>query len=127
MEKYKTMNGSNLAYIGDAYYELVIREHLLNCGLTKSNDLRKASLKYVSAHAHANIFHKIQTELTTEEYEIFKKGRNNFSKARRKNVDLGEYAISSGLEALIGYLYLSKNETRLNELMMLMIKKVEEE
>ena len=59
--------------------------------------------------------------------EFFKKGRNNFSKAHRKNINIGEYAVSSGLEAVIGYLYLSKQIDRLDYIMKEIIKIVEEE
>ena len=62
-----------------------------------------------------------------DEMEFFKKGRNNFSKAHRKNINIGEYAVSSGLEAVIGYLYLSKQIDRLDYIMKEIIKIVEEE
>lgn len=125
MNKHQILNGSNLAYVGDAYYELVIRCYLINEGITKSNDLRKASLQYVSAHAHAKIFPLIQNLLTEEEISVFKKGRNNFSKAHRKNMNLAEYAISSGLEAIIGYLYLKNDQERLDYLINKMIEAAE--
>lgn len=125
MDKYHTLNGSNLAYIGDAYYELMIRTYLIDKGITKSNELRKAANNYVSAHAHANIYRRINHLFTEQEIEIFKRGRNNFSKAHRKNMDLGEYSLSSGIEALIGYLYLKKENDRLNFLISKMIEAAE--
>lgn len=125
MEKYHTLNGSNLAYIGDAYYELMIRTYLIDKGITKSNELRKAANNYVSAHAHANIYKKINFLFTEQEIEVFKKGRNNFSKAHRKNMNLGEYSLSSGIEALIGYLYLKKDQQRLDFIISKMIEAVE--
>lgn len=125
MEKYKTLNGSNLAYIGDAYYELMIRNYLINKGITKSSELRKTANNYVSAHSHAKIYKQINTLLKEEEIEIFKKGRNNFSKAHRRNMNLGEYALSSGIEALIGYLYLKKDQERLDFIIEKMIDAAE--
>ena len=127
MDNLRLLNGNNLSYIGDAYYELYIRTYLINKGITKNTELQKAAIKFVSATAHAKIFFKINHLLTIEEMEYFKKGRNNFSKAHRKNINIGEYAISSGLEALIGYLYLANNLDRLEFIMKEIIKTVEEE
>ncbi len=125
MEKYKILNGSNLAYLGDAYYELKIRNYLIEKGITKSNELRKKANNYVSAHAHAKICQQMGQLLTEEEMVAFKKGRNNFSKAHRKNMNLGEYAVSSGIEAVIGYLYLKKDFERLDFLITKMIEAAE--
>ena len=68
------MNGSNLAYIGDAYYELRVREYLLSLGITKNKELRKISIGYVSANAHQIIYNKLATELNEEENQIFLRG-----------------------------------------------------
>lgn len=123
----KLMNGSNLAYIGDAYYELKVREHLLKQGFTKNKELRKISIKYVSANAHQIIYNKLANELNQEENQIFLRGRNNAPHGYRKNVDKKAYTISTGLEAIIGYLYLTKCEERLNYLIARMFAIVEEE
>lgn len=114
---YQLLNGSNLAYIGDAYYELKVRERLLNKGITKNIDLQKHSIRYVSAKAHQTIFEKLKDNLTDEEIKIFLRGRNNAPHGYRKNVDKGAYVISSGFEAIIGYLYLANNFVRLNEIL----------
>lgn len=121
------LNGSNLAYIGDAYYELRVRYHLLSKGITKGSVLRKTSIAYVSATAHQNIYLAIQNEFTEEEKQIFLRGRNHAPKGYRKNVDKGAYVISSGLEAIIGYLYLTGREKRLNDLIEKMFDVVEGE
>lgn len=113
MKDYHLLNGSNLAYIGDAYYELKIRTYLLSTGLTKTKDLQKASLALVSAKAHHQIYYKIHTLLNDEEKQIFKRGRNA-QHSPRKNINLVEHAISSGFEAVIGYLYLKKDWPRLD-------------
>ena len=52
---YNLLNGANLAYVGDAYYELMVRKHLLEKGITKNKDLRKISINYVSAENHKKI------------------------------------------------------------------------
>ena len=121
------MNGSNLAYIGDAYYELRVREYLLSLGITKNKELRKISIGYVSANAHQIIYNKLATELNEKENQIFLRGRNNAPHGYRKNVDKKAYATSTGLEAVIGYLYLTKNMERLNYLVSKMFAIVEEE
>lgn len=121
------LNGSNLAYIGDAYYELRVRYHLLSKGITKNSALRKASIAYVSANAHQNIYVSIQEEMNEEERKIFLRGRNHAPKGHRKNVDKGAYVISSGLEAVIGYLYLTGNKKRLDDLIQKMFDVVEGE
>lgn len=124
---YKLLNGSNLAYIGDAYLELQVRYHLLEQQLTKPKDLRKVSLKYVSAFSHQQIYEKIKDELTAEEQQIFLRGRNGAHFIHRKNVDKKAYLISTGLEAVIGYLYLDGQFLRLNELIERIFQIVEEE
>lgn len=120
------LNGADLAYIGDAYYELYIRQYLIKKGTTKSNELKKQSLNYVSAHAHSGIYEKLEEYLTLEEVGIFKRGRNGAPKNHRKNLNPKEYLASSGLEAVIGYLYLNERYKRLDEIMHTIIRIVEE-
>ena len=120
------MNGSNLAYIGDAYYELRVRVYVLSLGITKNKELRKISIGYVSANAHQIIYNKLATELNEEENQIFLRGRNNAPHGYRKNVDKKAYATSTGLEAVIGYLYLTKQDERLKEVLEKCIEEKEE-
>lgn len=114
--KYNLLNGSNLAYIGDAYYELEVRKYLLSKNITKTKELRKESIKFVSASAHAYIFNELKNILTEEEMNVYLRGRNGASNSYRKNVDRNEYLISSGFEAVIGYTYLKEDFERLNYL-----------
>lgn len=118
-------NGSNLAYIGDAYYELRVRKHLLEKGITKNKDLRKISINYVSASAHQKIYNHIGQYFTEEEKQIFLRGRNNAPHGYRKNVDKVAYLISTGLEAVIGYLYLNESFSRLDEIIKMIFEEVE--
>ena len=111
--KYNLLNGANLSYIGDAYYELEIRKYLLSKNITKNKELRQISIEFVSASAHAYIFENIKDELTEEEMNVFTRGRNASTVGHRKNVDRKEHAVSSGFEAVIGYLYLKEDEERL--------------
>ena len=111
-------NGLCLAYIGDAIYEIYAREYALSLGLTKVNDLHKKVTCYTSATAQSLVVEKLLKEdiITEEELGIFKRGRNSHVHTKRKHVDLTNYLNATGLEALIGYLYLKKDETRLKEL-----------
>lgn len=106
-----------LAYIGDGVYEIFIRTKLLENGDMKVNKLHKIAKNYVSAKAQCTIITEIMDDLTEEEISIFKRGRNTKVNTKAKNADLHEYHTATGMEALIGYLYLSKNEKRLNEIL----------
>jgi ribonuclease-3 family protein len=101
------LNGLTLAYIGDSYYELKIRTHLISLKLTHVNDLHKRAIKYTSGQAQATIMNYLMDHMliTQEEIDIFKRGRNA-SGPGRKNIDAKNYHLATGFEALIGYLYL---------------------
>ncbi|ABJ62910.1 Ribonuclease III family protein [Leuconostoc mesenteroides KFRI-MG] len=121
------MNGLSLAYIGDAIYELEVRRHLLSLGLTKVNELQKRSKHYVSAKAHAALFEQMMVSniLTDDELDYFKRGRNAKSHTKAKNTDVITYRISTGVEALFGYLYMSEQHERILELMTWIFEQVE--
>lgn len=123
---YNLLNGANLAFVGDAYYELVIREYLINKKITNLHKLHDESVKYVSSSAHNSIMEKIMPLLDSEELDIFHRGRNYSYNSRRKNIKMGEYVNSSGFEALIGYLYLTNKKNRLDEIIDLSIRIVED-
>lgn len=122
------MNGLSLAYIGDAYYELLVRQHLLLKGLTKVNELHKKAIVYTSGEGQAKIYdYLLDKEIwTKEEIEIYKKGRNSAS-SYRKNISLADYQKATGFEAIIGNLYEEKEFERIDELMLMIISYVEEE
>ncbi|KMY77678.1 Mini-ribonuclease 3 [Leuconostoc mesenteroides] len=124
---YRQMNGLSLAYIGDAIYELEVRRHLLSLGLTKVNELQKRSKHYVSAKAHAALFEQMMLSniLTDDELDYFKRGRNAKSHTKAKNTDVITYRISTGVEALFGYLYMSEQHERILELMTWIFEQVE--
>ncbi len=115
----KLLNGLSLAYMGDAYYEIIIRKHFINLGFTKVNDLHKNVIKYTSGRSQAKFIHYFLENniLTEEELNIFKRGRNSHVNSSRKNLDLKDYLDATGFEALIGYLYLNDNIERINQLM----------
>jgi ribonuclease III family protein len=119
------LNGLTLAYIGDAYYELCIRNHLLNKKLTHVNTLHQQAISYTSSVAQANIMTYFMDSKKVSEAEIdfFKKGRNQ-SGSGRKNVDAKTYHLATGFEALIGAMYL-KDKIRADELIQLAIEYIE--
>lgn len=106
------MNGLSLAYLGDAYYELVIRKYLIDLGITKIEKLHNEAVKYTSNAAQSTIMKYLlnNDKLTEEEISAFKKGRNS-AHFGRKNVDIVTYQLGTGFESLIGYLCI-KNESR---------------
>lgn len=127
MIKLEQLNGVTLAYLGDAVYEVYIREHLLDTGTTKVNDLQKMSKRFVSAKAQAALINLMieQDVLSDEEIRIYKNGRNAKKYTKAKNTDVVTYHMSTGFEALIGYLDITKNQKRLLELIDWCIQKVE--
>ncbi len=108
-----------LAYMGDTVYEDYIRKYLINKGIGNVNDLQTESLKYVSAKAQANYVQQmIDNKLLSEsELDIVKRARNYKTTSHPKSCDIITYKYATGLEALIGYLYLDNNIERLNEIM----------
>lgn len=120
------MNGLTLAYLGDAYYELSIREHLIGQKLTNVNDLHKKAIQYTSGTSQAKIMeYFMEFKLVSElELELFKRGRNA-SGPGRKNIDAKAYHYATGFEAMIGSLYL-ENRDRADDIIKQAIKFIEE-
>jgi len=114
----KQMKSLALAYMGDAVYEVYVREHLLKTGQVKPNQLHQQAIKYVSAKAQAKIILSWLDEglLTDEEERVVYRGRNAKSGSVPKNTSIQAYRYSTAFEALIGYHYLLNNDIRLAEL-----------
>lgn len=111
------------AYIGDSVYELYIRNYLVQTTKLKPHYLHIEATKYVKAQSQAEILQKIQENLTEEEKEIIRRARNTQSYHLPKNAKPADYAYATALEGLIGYLYLSGQKERLEEILKLCIKK----
>jgi len=109
------------AYIGDSVYELYVRTKLVNKSNAKPHKLHIESIKYVKAKAQADILKKINDNLTEEEKDIVRRGRNTENHHVAKNSNVADYSQSTGFEALIGYLYLTKQDERLEEILKLCI------
>ena len=109
----REVNVKTLAYIGDVVYELYIREYVVSNSREQVNKLHKKTIKYVSAKAQAKVVNLLNDELSDEEKDVIRRGRNAEANTVPKNTDVVTYKIATGFEALIGHLYLTKNENRL--------------
>ncbi len=104
------------AYVGDAVYELYVRYYLVDNTNLKPNNLHKEAIKYVKAKAQAEILYKLQDYLTEEEQDVVRRARNTQNHHLPKNANVQEYMYATALEGLIGYLYLTKQNDRLDEI-----------
>ena len=116
-EEVNLMSPLTWAYVGDGVFELYIRTKLVNETNMKPHALHIEAIKYVKAHAQAEIFNKIYDKLTDEEKEIVRRGRNAENHHLPKNANVQEYMYSTAYEALIGYPYLTKQTERLQEIL----------
>lgn len=101
-----------LAYIGDAVFELMARTHIVVAGNRKVRDIHLDTVALVKAESQARVLRQIYDDLSREEQEIVRRGRNAKSTPPR-NADRGDYMMSTGFEALLGYLYLKGEDERL--------------
>lgn len=111
-------NGTSLAYIGDALMSLYVREMLLSKGYQKPDVLQKKSVAWVSANAQAFFLTTLKEQhfFTEDEWSIVLRGRNTNISSKAKNASVQAYRLSTGLEAVFGYLYLTHQGARLKEL-----------
>lgn len=115
----QNINVLALAYLGDAIYEIYIREYLINKNIVKVKELQEEAIKYVSAKSQSEFLKKIieNNFLNEEEIAIIKRARNHKSHKAPKGTNIITYKNSTGLEALIGYLHLNKKRNRIEEIM----------
>lgn len=110
-----------LAYIGDAVWELIIRDYLIHRGLNLHH-MHSECVGNVNAHAQAGFLQKLQNVLNEAETEITRRGRNAHAHhPAPRNQDPGDYAAATGFEALIGYLYLTGQDDRIADLTEILI------
>ena len=105
-----------LAYIGDCVYDLVIRTVVVERGNEPANKLHKKTVAYVKAQTQASMIEALLPYLTEEVEAGYKRGRNAKSYTSAKNASIGDYRKATGMEALVGYLYLTGQEARIMEL-----------
>lgn len=106
--------GLTLAYIGDGYYELVVRNHLLAAGARKVDGMHKQAIALVRAGMQARLVKEMEPELTEREQGVYHRGRNAKGQHIPKGSTVSEYRAATGLEALVGYWYLSGANERLS-------------
>lgn len=118
-EEARMLNPLQLAFVGDGAYEAFIRNYILSKNKELSaHKLHVEAIKYVRAHAQSEIIKRIEEDLTEDEIYIYKRGRNTKSATVPKNADMAEYRAATGLEALIGYLYLIDDKERLSYILL---------
>ncbi len=117
IEEIKLMSPLTWAYIGDCVYELYVRTKLINETNLKPHYLHIEAIKKVKAKSQAETLNKIYEELTEEEKDIVRRGRNAENHHLPKNANVQEYMYATAFEALIGYLYLTKQEKRLKQIL----------
>ena len=110
------------AYIGDSVYEQYIRNYLVTNTKYKPHKLHVEATKFVKAAAQAKVLQRLENNLTEEEKEIVRRARNTKNHHLPKNSNVQEYMYATAFEGLIGYLHLSKNTNRLNEILELSLK-----
>ena len=104
-----------LAYLGDTIYDLFVRTRLIYAGSVK--EIHRAAVQEVNATAQAAFARAILPLLTEAESDVFRRGRNAHAHHQApKAASVSDYAAATGLESLLGYLYLTGNFTRINEL-----------
>lgn len=105
------------AYIGDSVYELFIRTRLVNNTKMNPHKLHMESIKYVKAASQAKTLSNIYNQLTEEEQNIVRRARNAENHHLPKNASSKDYMYSTAFEGLVGYLYLTKQDKRLKEIL----------
>jgi ribonuclease-3 family protein len=116
MEDIKNYTGIVLAYIGDAVYELEVRKALIEKGYYRGNRLHKEAIRRVNAPMQSRLILSILNDLTPEEADAFRRGRNTKPKYIPKQSNITEYTNATGLESLMGYLYLKEDKKRISEI-----------
>lgn len=113
----KMLNPLVLAFVGDTFFSFYIKTKRLDLFKNKVNALNANSCKLVNAHSQRDLLFKIADTLTEDEKDIVMRARNTNIHSRAKNFSIEEYRHATAFEALIGYLYLTNNLTRLNEIL----------
>ena len=111
-----TSSPLTLAYIGDGVFDLIIRSVVVGKGNTRPNKLHYRTSGIVKAHTQALIIEYLLPYLTEEEADIYRRGKNSKPQNKAKNATASDYRKATGLEALVGYLYLTDRFERLVEL-----------
>lgn len=121
----KTSSPLVLAYIGDCVFDLIIKLMVTGRGNRQVNKLHEETSRYVQASAQSYMMRAVQEHLNTEEHAVYRRGRNAKSVSPAKNQSITDYRRATGFEALVGYLYLKGDYSRLAELVTIGLKSME--
>jgi ribonuclease-3 family protein len=113
----RQLNPVVLAFVGDAVYSLYVRERLVLSGAGKASEFQRAASKIVSAEGQSEFLGRLEPLFTEQETEIYKRGRNAKKATKSKNASAAAYNRSTGFEAVLGYLYLTGQKLRVDELL----------
>lgn len=123
----KTYSPLTLAYMGDSVYELFIRTYVVTGGNAPVNKLNKTASRLSKAATQSAMAMALMESFTAGELAVYKRGRNAHSYTKAKNATTGDYRRATGLEAVLGHLYLTGNMQRVRELMEMGLTKVQEQ
>ena len=116
----------NLAYVGDTVYDLYVRAYLIHTHPETVHNLHLLSAQMVCAQGQARAFFALEGQLTEEELAVYRRGRNAHSGTVPKNANVADYRVATGLETLLGHLWVLGREERIDELMAVAVKVNEE-
>ena len=120
----KVLNAQVLAFVGDGVYTMYVRNLIVLNNSGKSGELHKLTSKYVKAKAQSETMERLMSLLTQDELDVFKRGRNYKTQSTAKNSSVQEYHRATGFEAVLGFLYLSGQSDRLNEILQLSVGEI---
>lgn len=123
----RNLNPQVLAFVGDGVYSLYIRHKVLLDENLQGRDLHSRVVNFVKASGQSNFIGKLLPMLSEEEVAVFKRARNHRTLSQSKNANIVDYKRATGLEALIGYLYLSGKNDRLNEILKISVGESDED
>ena len=112
----KELSGAALAFVGDAVYEIMVREWIVSKGNRPPGVLHKEAVGMVRAQFQSDAVEVLEPLLNEQEAAVYRRGRNEHSGSVPKSCDVVTYRRASGLEALFGHLHLSGQRQRLEEL-----------
>jgi ribonuclease-3 family protein len=119
----RNLNPLVLAFVGDGIYEIFVRTFIVSKNREMNvHKLHVKAISYVKAHAQSELMKAIMDELTEEEMNIYKRGRNAKSGTVPKNAEVVEYRTATGFESLFGYLYLTEQKDRINYFLEIIVK-----
>ena len=116
----------NLAYVGDTVYDLYVRAYLIHTHPETVHNLHLLSAQMVCAQGQARAFFALEGQLTEEELAVYRRGRNAHSGTVPKNANVADYRVATGLETLLGHLWVLGREERIDQLMAVAVQVNEE-